>query len=513
MKKIIFLLLIPGNLYAQAQLSTSNKAVLIPETKTRQIDSLLNVLTNAKLFNGGVLIAEEGRIVYKRSIGYIDKSRHIPNTDTTRFNLASLSKTFTAVAILQLVQKGRLRLDDPFIKYFPDFPYPAIRIRHLLTHTSGLPPVEKEEAPYVNTHPDEIVTNATAYAHLVASKSPLLFQPGDNEVYNNMNYVLLALLVEKISQVPFAVYMEKNIFHRAGMLNTYIRMPNMPNTARYIIPNFYSSAFSNVDSLDHILYYTNYNLGGWYGPNNVISTLPDLFNFDNALFAGKLISKALLDSAVTPVVLNNGKVFHMGASTRSYGFGWNTYTSKTAPIDSFIFHDGHIVGLSTVLHHNLSKSQTIIFYNNLGNAPLQLMLSLSNILNDLPPQKIRVTQSLARLYGETLADKGADAAIVKLTTLKSDTAHYYLDELEMNTLGFDLLKASFQNHNELALEAFKINTLLYPKSGNTYDSYAEALAKNGKKEEAILMYQKSLALSPDNEAGKQALQRLSDRGQ
>jgi tetratricopeptide (TPR) repeat protein len=106
-------------------------------------------------------------------------------------------------------------------------------------------------------------------------------------------------------------------------------------------------------------------------------------------------------------------------------------------------------------------------------------------------------------------DKGPDAAIAKLMTFKSDTVHYYLDELEMNTLGFDLLKAPLPNHNELALEAFKVNTLLFSKSGNTYDSYADALERNGKKEEAILMYQKSLALSPGNEAGKRALQRLS----
>jgi CubicO group peptidase (beta-lactamase class C family) len=513
MKKAILLLFILGSLCAQAQVSINVMAALMPETKTHRIDSLLNVLADARLFNGSVLIAENGHVVYEKSIGYIDKSRQIPNTDTTRFNLASLSKPFTAVAILQLVQKGKLKLDDPFIKYFPDFPYPAIRIRHLLTHTSGLPSVEKEEAAYVSAHPNEIVTNENAYAHLVAAKSPLVFQPGDNEAYNNMNYLLLGMLVEKISRVPFAVYMEKNVFKPAGMPKTYVRTANMPNTTRYIMPDFYTSSYRNVDSLDHSLYYTNYNLGGWYGPNNVISTLQDLLNFDKTLMSGKLIKPALLEAAFAPVTLNNGKVFHMGNSTRSYGFGWNVYTSKTAPTDTFIFHDGHIVGISTILHHNISKNQTIIFYDNTGNPPLQLMLSLSNILNNQSPQKIRVTQSLARLYGETLIGKGPDAAIAKLITLKSDTAHYYLDELEMNTLGFDLLKAPLQNHNELSLEVFKINTLLYPKSGNTYDSYGEALEKNGKKDEAVLMYKISLALSPDNEAGKQALQRLSGQKQ
>jgi tetratricopeptide (TPR) repeat protein len=139
------------------------------------------------------------------------------------------------------------------------------------------------------------------------------------------------------------------------------------------------------------------------------------------------------------------------------------------------------------------------------------MVSISNILNGIPPLPIRLTKSLAKLYGEILVTKGIDAAASKFNELKNDSTNYYVDELEMNRLGFDLLKAPLPNHHELSLEVFKINTLLYPKSGNTYDSYAHALAKSGKKEAAIAMYRKSILLSPTNEEGKRALKELLEQ--
>ncbi len=479
--------------------------------KAARIDSFFTSLAKHHLFNGSVLVSEEGKIIYKRSAGYADFGRGIPNTDTTHFNLASLSKPFTAIAVLQLIQKGKLKLEDTFVTYFPDFPYPAITIKHLLTQTSGVPVVERYEDEYIKAHPKEAISNQTAYEHLVTLQKPLNFTSGNRWQYNNSNYFLLALLVEKVSQVPFAAYMKKNIFIPAGMKKTYVREAGMANTSRYTLLNFYSPTYHNVDSLNPAEHYTYYHLGALTGPNNMISTLEDLWNFDNAFAAGKLISPALMETAFTPVTLNDGKPFRMGSSTRSYGLGWNVYTSKTNPADTSIFHDGRIVGLTTFLHRNLTKKQTIIFYDNTDNNPIQVMVSISNILNGNAPLPIRLTKSLAKLYGEVLVTKGLDEAVCKFNELKNDSTNYYVDELEINRLGFDLLRAPFPNHKELSLEVFKINTLLYPKSGNVYDSYAHALAKSGKKEAAIAMYRKSIVLSPNNEDGKRALKELLEQ--
>ena len=502
-KAVVMLLLLTNYLHAQSSGTFSQQ-------QSDRIDSLLTGLAENHLFNGSVLIADQGKVVYKKSFGYADIDNKILNTDTTHFNLASVSKPFTSIAVLQWVQKGKLKLNDPLVNYFPDFPYTTVTIRHLLNHTSGLPVLERYTAQQVKEHPDEKISNTKAYADLVALKPAMVFQPGERWGYNNTNYILLALLVEKLSGMPFAAYMKKYVFVPANMKNTYVRSVDAPNTPRYIIPAMYLKDYKNVDSLNHNVFYTHWHLGGTFGPGNVVSTLQDLFQFDKALHQGKLINKAMMEEAFTPVTLNNGKTFHMGASTRTYGLGWNVYHSRKEPIYKYVFHDGHIVGLSTMLHRNIDKGQTIILYDNTDKSPIQLMVAINNILNDLPPEKFRLTKSLVRIYGEALVKNGPDYAATKLNELKADTANYYMDELEMNGLGYDLLfKASFPNHNELSLEVFKINTLLYPKSANACDSYAEALMKNGKREEAIRMYKQTLAMHPDNEGAKKALQQLT----
>jgi CubicO group peptidase (beta-lactamase class C family) len=488
--------------HAQNTLSFSSQ-------QANRIDSLLAVLAENRLFNGSVLVAEQGKVVYKKSFGYASVENKVLNSDTTHFNLASVSKPLTSVAVMQWVQKGKLKLDDPLVNYFPDFPYTTVTIRHLLTHTSGLPVLERYTAQQVKEHPDEKISNAKAYADLVTMKPAMVFQPGERWGYNNTNYILLALLVEKLSGMPFATYMKKYVFLPAGMKNTYVRGIDASNTPRYIIPAMYMSDYKNVDSLNHNMFYTHWHLGGTFGPGNVVSTLQDLVQFDNTLQQGKLISKALLDSAFTPVILNNGKTFYMGTSTRSYGLGWNIYHSRKEPVYKYVFHDGHIVGLTTILHRNIDKKQTIIFYDNTDQPPFQIMISINNILNDLPAEKFRLTKSLVRVYGEALVNKGADYAAARFNELKGDTAQYYMDELEMNRLGYDLLSKDFiSNHIELSLEAFKINTLLYPKSANAYDSYGDALMKAGQKEAAAGMYTKSLALNPNNDNAKKNLQQL-----
>ncbi|WP_080057990.1 serine hydrolase domain-containing protein [Spirosoma aerolatum] len=503
-KFLLFILWMPLPFSSFAQLNST-------QSKTARIDSFLTVLADHHLFNGSILVAEQGKIIYQKSVGYADFNRHLKNTDTTHFNLASLSKPFTAIAVLQLVKKRKLNLDDALTTHFPDFPYPTITIRHLLTHTSGLPSLERQEDDYINHHPDELISSKTVYAHLIEQKKALVNQPGNDWRYNNMNYLLLAMLVEKIARMPFADYMQKSVFIPAGMTSTYVRSGNMPNTTRYTRPTFYFTSIHNVDSLDHNQFYTYYQLGGLAGPSNVVSTIQDLWRFDRALAAGKLISPALMKAAFSPVTLNNGKVYRAGSSTRSYGFGWTVYHSKTEPVNNFVFHDGHIVGLTTFLHRNLTNDQTIICYDNTDNNPIQIMISVSNLLNGLSPLKIESRQSLVRVYGEALVAKGPDHATSRFNELKDDTVHYYINELEMNRLGFDLMKSSLPNHQALTLEAFKLNTILYPKSGNTYDSYAIALEQAGRSEDAVAMYRKSIALWPDNEDGKKAIKRLLEK--
>jgi len=475
-------------------------------TLKARLDSFLNVMASNDLFTGSILIAEHGKVIYTKSSGYWNAGQKIPNSDTTPFQLASLSKPLTALATLQLVQKGKLQLDTPVVRYLPDFPYANVTIRHLLTHTSGLP--EKYLLWYVAKNPAIVLTNKEVYTLLITSGAALVSPPGEKWAYSNTGYMVLAQLIEKVSDMPFETYLKKRVFEPAGMTHTYVRGPREPNTPRYIIPVMYQHEYRHVDSLDHTKIYTNYNLGGIKGPGNVISTLVDLWKFDNALFTGKLIRKELMEQAFTPALSNNGKVLYLKKG-RSYGFGWNILQDSTGA-DKIVFHDGHVIGIVTMFYKNLTKDQTIVFYDNRESpAFFQKIGTLAKLLNNEPARPISVAKSLTRLYGETLVTKGIDAATTLFNELKDDSAHYYVDELELNRLRYDLLSDKYPvaDYKTLSLEVFKMNTLLF-HSANSYDSYADALKENGRIDEAIRMYQKSIAMDPRNKEGKEKLAAL-----
>ena len=170
--------------------------------------------------NGNVLIAESGKIIYQRSFGWADEKNKLPNSDNSKFDIASITKTFTSTAILQLRDRGKLDLDAPVAKYFPDFPFPEITVRHLLSHTSGLPDNQVFEEP-AREAPDKTFINADIIAALKKWKRPLPFKPGEGWSYSNPGYSLLALLVEKLSGLRFEDYVRRYIFEPANMNDSY----------------------------------------------------------------------------------------------------------------------------------------------------------------------------------------------------------------------------------------------------------------------------------------------------
>jgi CubicO group peptidase (beta-lactamase class C family) len=488
---VIILGLIPLQLNSQNLLSI--------EKKINSIDSLVNLWKNHGQFNGGIAIQDHGNVIYRNFAGFAGFEDTSLISNTTLFNLASVSKPFTAIAILQLAEKKKIKLDNTYSSYLPDFPYHIITVRNLLSHTSGLPEVPEFESTYIKQNPDEILTNEKIYSRLIELSPDLKFKPGESFQYNNLNYILLSLLIEKQSGIPYYEYMEKKIFKPAGMMSSYVRKPDSPNTPRFIIPTYFESEFKPVDSLNHRLISTNYNYGGTFGDNNIVSNIDDLFQFDKALDKGRLISLNTLKESITPAKLNDGKSISMGIGTRSYALGWNV-NEKNSAGKHVVFHDGSLVGLTVVFFKVLDDDQTIIMFENKGiHGFYGRFNAVTNVLWDLPVRKFSFDRSLVRVYGEALVNKGSDYAITLFNELKTDT-NYYFSESEMNDLGYELLnRADFQGHDELALEVFKINTLLNPESFNVYDSYAEGLMKVGKMEEAIRMYKKSLLLNPENE--------------
>jgi CubicO group peptidase (beta-lactamase class C family) len=455
--------------------------------------------------NGNILFASNGEINSKKSFGYANFENKILNTDSTLFPLASISKTFTAVAILQLKEKGKLKLDDPFKKYFPDFPFESITIRQLLSHTSGLPDMEAVLDSFVNKQPDKIFTNADVIPALkiYASHHPLLFQPGDNWRYSNIGFQLLAVLVEKISKQPFALYVKKNIFKPAGMANSYVQTnlsqtKESNRTVNYQYNNHFEMRLQKMDTLKDWKEWT-YNLTGLYGSSNIVSNSIDLLSYDKALYNGTLLQQSTLNEAFTPVKLNNGEN-NKAVSGTFCGLGWFIFTDSSN--GKIVWHSGSNPGVTTLFVRNITKKQTCIVLQNVTCAQTLYF----GMLDIIKGKYLTYKKSLGFLFGQDLYQKGTNYALAHLKVMMDDTLHYNLAESEIDRIGLEFSRTKFQDYS---LEAYRINTLLFPDSWKTYMNYAVALSgKKENKEAAMLMFQKSLLLNPNNPDAKKRLENL-----
>lgn len=476
---------------------------------TDRIDSYYTDLADKGELNGNVLVAENGKIIYQKSFGYADFENKRHNNDASEFNLASISKIFTAVAILQLKEKGKLSLDDNFAKHFTDFPYPSITIRQMLSHSSGLSDQDLSGMwdRYKEKNPDKIIANKDLVQVLVAAKAPLKLKPGEKWWYCNFAYQLLASLAEKLSEEKFNEYLDTHIFQPAGMSHTYLKttLLNISHSPDLSYNYDYPFRFS-INRINLVSEKRYYN-GSTMGHGDVISTTGDMLKFDIALYNGVLLNNKTLEEAYRPTKLNNGDdnvvwINIGGMGKADDGLGWFMFEDTTA--GKIVWHAGGMPGCATIFLRNVTKKQTVIVLDNTNSEGLyKKALSAMYILNDKTALTVR--KSLTKIYGKALMEKGVDCAFSRLQELKDDTTNYSLTENDMNNLGYEFLE---NGYSAQALETLKINTLLFPQSDNVYNSYGEALEKDNKLTEALLMFKKSIMLNPSNEDSKNAVKRI-----
>jgi CubicO group peptidase (beta-lactamase class C family) len=522
MKTLILLLILPFPSIAdqtQAQTernlssnyvstSRSGKAInnsAISLDVKEELNDYFTALANDNGMNGNVLIARNGKIIYKKSFGFSDFASKKLNTDKSLFPLASISKTFTAVAVLQLKEQGKFKLDDPMAKYLPDFPYGYITIRHLLSHTSGLPDTDSLFEPLITKQPDKIFSIGDTVPALInyESNKSLLFEPGERWSYSSVGFQLLALLVEKISHEPFAVYMKKHVFLPAGMSETYVQTSLVQTkdkyrTVNYQFNNHYEMKLLQMDTLPDWKTWT-YNLTGLDGGNNVVSNVTDMLKYDKALYTGKLLKPTTLEEAFTPTKLNNGENSKAipGYST---GLGW--FVSEDTSLGEIMQHSGANPGVSTIMLRNITKKQCIIILQNVQSPPTSATDAMK-ILNGVP---VKYKRSLAFIYAQDVFQRGSDYALTHFNELRNN-AEYSLIETEMDRVGLEFSRAG--NMQTQSLEAYRLNTQLFPKSWQAFNNYGNALWRIGRKGEALTMFKKSLYLNPDNENAQKKLQTIN----
>ena len=494
----ICLLILPG-LFVSAQ------------SQHQIIDSFMQALVQNQDFSGNVLVIDKDRIVYEKSFGYADLPNNTPNTTTITFPIASISKLFTATAILQLNERGKLKITDAVAKYQPQFPYRDITLRHLLSHTSGLPPYNAFFNAYQQKNPKKVFTNKDFLAGVVANKQPLVYKPGEKGNYDNINFLVLALVIEKLSGLSYEAYIQQNILTPAGMTETvFFPLPeqfNTPVIKNFAFPHVYLHMYDSLPVKSNSIAYVKdyWHSYGFNGFGDYVSTMRDLWKFDKALYDNTLLSQQTLAAAYVPVQLNDGK-----NNPAEFGLGWEI--EKDSSMGKLVYHSGAAMGLSSNILRNITTQQTVIIFDNMHFNAHDNATKLMMLLNG---KKVAMPRkSIASMYGITLMNEGPSKATALLKQLQQDTLHYYLSEDEMNSLGYDFMGNSNPYHlpeqhfYKQAIETLKLNVALFPNSWNAYDSYAEALLADGQKEAAVNMYQRSIALNPNNENAKKVLQQL-----
>lgn len=447
--------------------------------KVYELDKLMSAYAEYGKFNGSVLVAEKGKVIYKKGFGFADMEWNIPNQPDTKHRLASVTKQFTSMLIMQLVEQGKLKLDVPISTYLPDYPKKngdVITIHHLLTHTSGIPNFTSFPGYFKDIRPKPY--SPVQLVGLFAD-STLQFKPGERFAYSNSGYILLGYIIETVTGKSYEQVLRENIFtplkmnnsgydhHRALLKNRANGYEK--NGRRYVNANFIDMSVP-------------YAAGGLY------ATVEDLYLWDQALYGHQLLREENMDILF-------GK--HISSGQGHYGYGWGIGEiplGKTAERITTVGHSGGIDGFNTQLTRIPSDRSLIVLLNNGGGAPLQEMTNaIAAILYgksyDLP--KRSVAYSLA----DRMEKEGIPSSLLYYHKVK-DSIGYYLNEHEMNRTGYEFLESGKVNE---AATIFELNTIAFPKSANVYDSYGEALLALGNKTEALENYKKAVQLNPGNE--------------
>jgi len=470
-------------------IATSIFNVSYGQVKVDKLDKLISAYAEYGQFNGSVLVAEKGKVIYKKGFGLADMEWNIPNQPDTKHRLGSITKQFTSMLIMQLVEQGKLKLDVPISTYLPDYPRKngnVITIHQLLTHSSGIPNMTSFPGFLKN-----VSRNAYSPLQLVnmSADSTLQFKPGERFAYSNSGYLLLGYIIEKVTGRSYEQLLQENIFTPLKMNNTgYDHHETLlKNRARGYEKN--GRRYVNADFID---------MSVPYAAGALYSTVEDLYLWDQALYGNQLLRKENMDLLFAK---------HIPSGGGHYGYGWGMGEmplGNTAERIETIGHGGGINGFNTQLTRIPSDKSFIVLLNNTGGAPLNEMTNaIAAILYDksydLP--KRSVAYSLA----DRIEKAGIPAALEYYKSIKDSTG-YHLNEHEMNLTGYQFLQSGKVKE---AAAIFKLNTQAFPKSSNVYDSYGEALMVLGNKTEAIENYKQSVRLNPGNEGG---IKILKDNG-
>ena len=456
-----------------AQSIENNKAL------NTKIDTYINAsVING--FSGSVLVAIKGEIILSKGYGWSDRNKKIPNSSSSVFNIGSVTKQFTASAILKLVEQGKLKTSDKISQFYEKVPDDKknITIHQLLTHTSG------------------ISRRTGGYRYDEASKeqflkeffeSELQSEPGTKHQYANANYIMLAAILELVSKQDYDTFLQENLWMPSEMQHTGYKGINFNSELiaqgySFIIADGFWEDWGSTQ--EHLPYNENH----WYsiGKGDIHSSVEDLYKWHLALNDNLVLSAKTRELQETPHEAENER------ATSHYGYGWAVFNSNRDT--KVVTHNGSNGIYFADFIRFVEEDVVIIYLTNsiLGNDTENVGWNISKMIFDPSYEASPVSKNMYELVFEFTKVNEPESAEMLPAYLTNELGKKFEDHSILNRYAYRILGK--ENEPAWAMALFKLNVELFPEDGNLWDSLGEAYLKYGEKEQAILSYTKAVDL-------------------
>jgi CubicO group peptidase (beta-lactamase class C family) len=457
----------------------------VSQSKHDQLEQIMKKYHAFNMFEGSVLVAEQGKVVYKGAFGLANREWSIANTTDTKFMIGSVSKPITALLMLIQVQKRLISLDKTISDYIPEFNKAngsRITIRQLLSHTSGMPNYDiiPDFFPRISRK------NYTREEYIkIYMDSVLLFNPGSQFFYSSWGYFTLGYIMERATGKSYSQLMKEDIFDKIGMNSSgsYFHTHVVPKRASgydYTLGTFTSGDFRDQSNT--------------MGTGDLYSTVEDLFKLHLAITNHTLLNKDLTNEMLKP-----------GMKPIEYGYGWFNKNFKYTTTDSVAtnFHLGMTDGfISFMLRIPSTNSLVVILCNA---SPTDFFGITRDLMKVLYKRPVNVKEPLQKVTERVLAARGALSAVQEYRSFKNDTAKYYVDWISMNFLVEQL--TTLKRYEDARIIG-ELNAQEFPDRDLVFFTLGKAYEALNLKKEAIAAYERTLELFPNYEEAKNRLKAL-----
>ncbi len=465
----------------------AQQRVTVDRDQLTAVQQMANAFHEVGLFDGVVLVAQDGEVLFETAYGYADLDQGVSNTLNTRFRLGSIAKQFTAAAVMLLVEEGKIDLEAPISRYLPEYRKDIadhVTVHQLLTHTSCIP---EETAFMLDGRADRDTTWGRLFG-LINAQGPVM-EPGTRFSYNNVGYMLLARIVESASGVEFAAFLEQRIFAPLGMENTGLVSRQITVEG---LAEGYARILGTVERPDRM------DVAWYRGAGGLYSTAGDLLEWDRALRENALVTPASKERMFTP------------SDHANYGYGWSLrYYWVEGDKRPIVAHTGGGPGVTTTIDRFPRDGLLIVALSNVRHSQVSaLSRSIGLILLGAPTPTFPGRYMEDELQ-QVLFEEGIVSAEMMWEAAWDEPALWPPRSGTFNRMGYQFLHSG---RVDQALQLFRLYVTLFPGVVNAYDSFAEAFLVAGMRDSAIVYYRKAVDLDLEKVNALFMLRHLGDPG-